>query len=87
MMHALFKGCLGKIHTTKHFSRIPERTTIWLDWDNAFTGTKPATKANFLSIFNLLVQRVDSTKALDREGEKKVAASLTKYMFLILRAA
>lgn len=72
MMHALFKGCLGKNIYNKALSRISERTTIWQDWDNAFTGTKPVvTKANCLSVFNLLVQRVDGTKGLDRERGKK----------------
>lgn len=73
----------------KALSRISERT-IWLDWDNAFTGTKPVTKANCLSIFNLLMQRLDGTMALrllTGRKEKKVAAFLTKDMFLILRAA
>lgn len=54
-----------------YLSRISERTTICLDWVNAFTGTKPVTKANLLSIFNLLLQRADGTKALDREKEQK----------------
>lgn len=61
----------------KALSRISERT-IWLDWDNAFTGTKPVTKANCLSIFNLLMQRVDGTKALDRKEGKKSSSILNK---------
>lgn len=69
------------IYTTKHLSRISERTTIWLYWVNAFTATKPVKKANLLSICNLLLQRVDGTKALDREGEKKSSSILNKMGF------
>lgn len=75
-----------KICMTKHLSGIFERTTVRLDCVNAFIGTKSVTKANFLSIFNLLLQRVGGTKALHRE-KKKVAAFLTKDIFFILRSA
>lgn len=63
MGHGLLKECLMERHKRKDLSGIFERTTVLLDSVNAFTGTKPVTKANLLSIFNLLLQKVGGTKA------------------------
>lgn len=63
MGHGLLKECFMARYKTKDLSGIFERTTVLMDWVSAFTGTKPVTKANFLSIFNLLLQKVGGTKA------------------------